>query len=338
VPRQRSAATRNAFLQGIRAEPDEDAHRLVYADWLDDQGDAGRAEFIRVQCELARPPQDARRHAELAAREKELLEAHRLAWTDLAFADWLGHRKAACRNPKGHDFCKLVARGIRTRCARDALPPGAAARERLAKRLKALGERMEEFDYFPGTCEAGLFSAAEFRRGFVERADMEAYAVNLFAEALPELSVLRELDLDDDSLSLDADESLRRLLSVLDRLPLKALDVHMPVTDPDTLRLLAQSPRLAGFATLSLWCEFGATGDEAARILASSPHCAGLRSLTLEHTRTFTNDAVLAILDSPHLAGLTACRLRPNDEPMRIRSALVKRFRARFGTAPEGPK
>jgi uncharacterized protein (TIGR02996 family) len=43
------------FLSGIRAEPDDDAPRLVFADWLEDQGDAERAEFIRVQCELARP-------------------------------------------------------------------------------------------------------------------------------------------------------------------------------------------------------------------------------------------------------------------------------------------
>jgi uncharacterized protein (TIGR02996 family) len=43
-----------AFLRAIGAAPEDDAPRLVYADWLDDRGDAARAEFIRVQCELAR--------------------------------------------------------------------------------------------------------------------------------------------------------------------------------------------------------------------------------------------------------------------------------------------
>src|SRR5262245_36042235 len=45
---------RTAFFEAIAAEPDSDAPRLVYADWLDDRGEADRAELIRVQCELAR--------------------------------------------------------------------------------------------------------------------------------------------------------------------------------------------------------------------------------------------------------------------------------------------
>jgi len=88
----------------ILAEPDEDVHRLAYADWLDEQGEHARAEFIRVQCELAREPEfvkvvgpDRRinrtcvekggewweenpRHAELRIREWELLEAHAREW------------------------------------------------------------------------------------------------------------------------------------------------------------------------------------------------------------------------------------------------------------------
>jgi uncharacterized protein (TIGR02996 family) len=42
-----------AFIQDIIAHPDDDAPRLIYADWLDETGDpakAARAEFIRLQC------------------------------------------------------------------------------------------------------------------------------------------------------------------------------------------------------------------------------------------------------------------------------------------------
>ncbi|HVK11359.1 MAG TPA: TIGR02996 domain-containing protein [Gemmataceae bacterium] len=56
------------FLATIRAAPDDDAPRLVYADWLDEHGDGARAEFIRVQCELAR-----RQSPALRAREADLL-------------------------------------------------------------------------------------------------------------------------------------------------------------------------------------------------------------------------------------------------------------------------
>ena len=35
------------FLAAIRENPDDDAVRLIFADWLEDQGDTDRAEFIR---------------------------------------------------------------------------------------------------------------------------------------------------------------------------------------------------------------------------------------------------------------------------------------------------
>jgi uncharacterized protein (TIGR02996 family) len=46
---------REAFIAAILAAPDDDLPRLVYADWLEEQGEVERAEFIRVQCELAKP-------------------------------------------------------------------------------------------------------------------------------------------------------------------------------------------------------------------------------------------------------------------------------------------
>ena len=45
-----------SLLRAILLHPKEDTPRLMYADYLDEQGDAARAEFIRVQCELARLP------------------------------------------------------------------------------------------------------------------------------------------------------------------------------------------------------------------------------------------------------------------------------------------
>lgn len=46
-----------ALLAAVRAHPHDDTPRLVYADWLEEYGDQpARAEFIRVQCELASDP------------------------------------------------------------------------------------------------------------------------------------------------------------------------------------------------------------------------------------------------------------------------------------------
>lgn len=46
-----------ALLAAILAQPAEDTPRLVYADWLQENGQPERAEFIRVQCKLARTPE-----------------------------------------------------------------------------------------------------------------------------------------------------------------------------------------------------------------------------------------------------------------------------------------
>lgn len=40
----------DALIAAVIAHPDEDTPRLVYADWLQEHGDADRAEFIRLQC------------------------------------------------------------------------------------------------------------------------------------------------------------------------------------------------------------------------------------------------------------------------------------------------
>jgi uncharacterized protein (TIGR02996 family) len=44
----------SGLLNAIAHRPDEDAERLIYADWLEDHGDPNRAELIRLQCNLER--------------------------------------------------------------------------------------------------------------------------------------------------------------------------------------------------------------------------------------------------------------------------------------------
>src|SRR5690348_667092 len=69
-----------AFLQDVLAHPDDDTPRLVYADWLDEHGDPDRAEFIRLQIELARMEEWDARWPDLKRREKQLLAAHARKW------------------------------------------------------------------------------------------------------------------------------------------------------------------------------------------------------------------------------------------------------------------
>jgi uncharacterized protein (TIGR02996 family) len=69
-----------AFLHAIIEAPDDDSPRLVYADWLEDNGDPARAEFIRVQCRLAALDEDDPERLALQAREYDLLADHWGAW------------------------------------------------------------------------------------------------------------------------------------------------------------------------------------------------------------------------------------------------------------------
>jgi uncharacterized protein (TIGR02996 family) len=69
-----------ALLQSILAEPEDDALRLIYADWLEEDAPSDRAEFIRVQMELARAGEADPGRKALRAREKELWATHRDEW------------------------------------------------------------------------------------------------------------------------------------------------------------------------------------------------------------------------------------------------------------------
>ncbi|MBA4188559.1 MAG: hypothetical protein C0467_11185 [Planctomycetaceae bacterium] len=72
-----------ALLAAIWAQPHEDTPRLVYADWLQENGgpaQLARAEFIRVQCELELLPTYDPRYDELEAREQALQEEWSRQW------------------------------------------------------------------------------------------------------------------------------------------------------------------------------------------------------------------------------------------------------------------
>jgi uncharacterized protein (TIGR02996 family) len=70
------------LLAAIWEHPHDDTPRLVYADWLQENGQPERAEFIRVQCELARLDEwdESPRKAELEKREQSLWTKHAKAW------------------------------------------------------------------------------------------------------------------------------------------------------------------------------------------------------------------------------------------------------------------
>ncbi|HEY2147185.1 MAG TPA: TIGR02996 domain-containing protein, partial [Pirellulales bacterium] len=70
----------DAFLQAILADPEDDAPRLIYADWLEERGDP-RGEFIRLQCALERLSATDPARPDLEDEAGDLLYQHEQEWT-----------------------------------------------------------------------------------------------------------------------------------------------------------------------------------------------------------------------------------------------------------------
>src|SRR5262249_35542652 len=70
----------DSFRRAILDTPEDDTPRLIYADWLEENGQPQRAQLIRVQCALAPLGADDPRRGALEAEERALLAAHRGDW------------------------------------------------------------------------------------------------------------------------------------------------------------------------------------------------------------------------------------------------------------------
>src|SRR5262249_42018480 len=75
-----SGGVERNFLDNMISNTEDDAPRLIFTDWLDENGQNERAEFIRVQVELERLPLDAPGRQELEDRAADLLTQFEERW------------------------------------------------------------------------------------------------------------------------------------------------------------------------------------------------------------------------------------------------------------------
>src|SRR5687768_1673503 len=73
------------ILRALDENPEDDTPLLVYADWLDENGDEARAALIRLQCERERLDPDDPRATDLHQREQQIVAEHKQKWVP-AFA------------------------------------------------------------------------------------------------------------------------------------------------------------------------------------------------------------------------------------------------------------
>jgi uncharacterized protein (TIGR02996 family) len=306
-----------AFLADIRDRPDDDTPRLVYADWLDDHGEPARAEFIRVQCELARIEPTDDRVPELHLRQLELLAEHEREWLGpwadrlvrWRFQRGLLHEVTVQPEPFVASGADLFARHpVHTVAFVDDEGRSLASWE-IARVLKAPhfalirglelsgcrpGERM--FGMFDGAVETNAWLTRLAGAGQVTRLeavnlpggtrsgreplDPDAFAA--FCSA-PHLASLRSLDLSD-IYQTDGPDEIPALCDLLAdatfSASLRRLSLtHVSLTD-DALGRLASSSGLRGLEAVDL-THCGGLGAEALRAFLGSRPRGRLRELGL---------------------------------------------------------
>jgi uncharacterized protein (TIGR02996 family) len=251
-----SAADRAAFLAAIRDNPEDDLPRLIYADWLEEHGEPQRAEFIRVQCELARLPRRDARRTELERRARELLECYEDAWrADLPVTYSTPHHR--------------VTRASEYRPV-PAIVYGPFERGFVGTL------RVERFTVFETIVER-VFAATPIHR-------LEAHVLSkptlrdLFR--MPVLSNLTELNLSAGQVGNTGVETLVRSPHLI---RLNTLKLNSAVIGDAGAQALAESPRARGFT----WLELAGNRieDTGAEVLAASPYLTGLKTLDVRRNR-----------------------------------------------------
>jgi uncharacterized protein (TIGR02996 family) len=304
----------DAFLQAILEDPDDDTPRLVYADWLDEHGDADRAEFIRVQCELARlesqeiqDPQTQARVKALVVRQIALLETHRETWT-WPLPKWA--RRRWCGFERG--FVATVNISAELFLQRGAELFRAAPVRHLA--LDGVGDS--------GAALAESPLLLPLRSLLIVNQRLDDAAAQALA-ASPFLANLTLLNLDNNRITqsgapaLAASSHLKRLIR---------LQLGGNMLGEGGASALAEALSLPGLAVLYLSRNY--IGNAGAAALAAASPLAGLNVLHLQ-SNWIGESGALAVARSPHLSDLQELHLRNNAINTRGLRALQTRFGSR---------
>jgi uncharacterized protein (TIGR02996 family) len=282
-----------AFLADILAHRDDDAPRLIYADWLDDHGDSERAEFIRLQCTRTRLAADDVRQVPLLLREEELLERHGDAWRaalpPLEGAAWGEFERGFVATVQLQDF-------------------GAYRRNQAVWRDAAPIDGLHFVNYLQALEAAQLFCSpmlAPYSRLSVRCSWIDNDLFQAMLES-PHLANLTALDLSHSSLGVDKAAKLgaARALSRLRRLNLSHTGLG-----PAGVEALVNSPQLSGLTDLCL--ESVGLQAEGAAALAQAPYLPHLVRLEL-HDNRIGPAGVRALVEEREWTGLTHLGLGNN--------------------------
>jgi uncharacterized protein (TIGR02996 family) len=236
-----------ALLRAVVAAADDDAPRLVFADWLDETGESEQAEFIRLDIRMEALAEDDPARRALGRRRAALIGRHQAAWAGLD-PELLRHVAPV--------FHRGLVEELHWGDAHPAHWPVVAGllRDHPVRRLDIAGPDPDPFgDLSPPPAFAD-------------------FAGPLAAD--PAAARLARLDLS--QLGGDPADGLGRLAAAATGL--RALHVRLPVPAAGVAALVA-GPAAAGIDDLTV--HLGHDAADACAALAGSPLAARLRALGL---------------------------------------------------------
>lgn len=361
------SATEQDLLAAIWARPLEDAPRLMYADWLTENGHAERADLIRAQCELARIPEDDPKARKWRGAAQRALRGNEGKWkahlpNHLKSGDW--HRGFFQPRDSRHEsvslvqqltpeewhlvptrrwhlydavarFDELLACPNLDRLERFHLHDGVPTGDWVARAVACAGFRnvcrVSLVACPAGWAEVGALLTAWADHGIVElNLNRTPLGIDGLARLLahPALATVREFRARECDLTADGVRALARSSF---RMPVPTLDI---ASNPfgnaglDVLLAWGEFPRVRKFVLVNC-----GISDAGAAALAACKGARELRGLWLGQN-AIGEAGARALADSPHLAQLEQLYLNANPIPL----AGLLRLRERFGNVLKAPQ
>jgi uncharacterized protein (TIGR02996 family) len=227
------------FLRAISANPDDDAPRLIFADWLDENEQPERADFIRGQIQLAQLHDNDPDRLQLIAKTKRLWQRFRNQWVGAlpkSVFEVLPHRGFVETAVVRYDRIDALSELLQTHPVRElilALRPNERSNRTRLEQAEAMPQLVEQLQRIP---------EVKRLRKLTVRPSVLYYTNELFLQVADRLSALTELE---STFSVVPSENPHS------RRPLRAFAQH-PITsihavgDDSVLKRLAEErwPRL----------------------------------------------------------------------------------------------
>jgi uncharacterized protein (TIGR02996 family) len=306
---------REQLLAAIRSHPEEDTPRLVFADWLDENGEPDRAAFIRAHVRVHALQQDAPgRYAQLEVIRQTwepFLKRWHAELPVLKGVEWSGFRRGfveAVTVASPETFVKFGARIMAAAPVTDVWFREREGFERLAAvpafaRVRTLhvehGRALTDAQLCPVLRSPHCPRLTGLHIGFERLGSATAVAL---AES-PHMGELRELVICGNNIG---DAGMAALAASPYLTGLRAINAHTNGIGAAGALALAASRTLGGLTDL----HFGdGIGPDGARALAESSHLTHLRALTLQDNR-IGPVGVAALAGSPNFANLELLQIR----------------------------